>query len=191
MGFGSGGGVKTTSILEIGADEAGGEGYRGLLVSLLTIMDIDHEQTLSQAEYVQAAKPLGFDATDDAWAGLCARFGDKTSKERPKTAEEVKDTALDLKLLGAYFQNRYDSLLEELLRRLLKGIVYTSKRSEELDRRLQIVEDTLDTTVLKEKREREAKVQKTLRRWKHQYTSVAFEGGSSSWWGRRSCGCGR
>ena len=92
-------------------------------------MDIDHEQTLSQAEYVQAAKPLGFDATDDAWAGLCARFGDKTSKERPKTAEEVKDTALDLKLLGAYFQNRYDSLLEELLRRLLKGIVYTSKRS--------------------------------------------------------------
>ena len=141
VGFGSGEAAeeRKTSILDVGADESGGDGYKGLLISLLTIMDVDHEQTLSQAEYEQAAKPLGFDASDDAWAALCARFGDKSSKERPKTADgkvDVKDTALDLSLLGAYFQNRYDSLLEELLRRLLKGIVYTNKLSERLDKRL-------------------------------------------------------
>ena len=129
----------------------GGEGTRGLLVSLLTLFDINHSKNLSRHEYAQAAGPLGFDTSVDAWLQLCGRFGDKSSKKqlekhqdgRPVTGGEV-DTTLDLTLLGEYFSNKYDPLLEELLRRLLRGVINVSARSAMLERRLRVVEDHLE-----------------------------------------------
>ena len=103
------------SILDAGVK---GEGLRGLLISLLTIFDVNKTGFLSKHEYEQAAGPLGFDTSDDAWTALCQKFGDKTSRQRPVTAEGITDTQLDMQLIGAYFSNKYDPLLEEILRRL-------------------------------------------------------------------------
>jgi hypothetical protein len=93
-----------------------GEGLKGLLISLLTIFDVDGTRNLTKDEYVQAAGPLGIDVSDSAWAALCVRFGNESTKKRPTTApedQESVDTSLDLTLLGAYFSNKYDSVLEE------------------------------------------------------------------------------
>ena len=69
------------------------EGLRGLLISLLSLMDVDKTRPLTKHEYVQAAGPLGFDVTDEAWSSLCARFGNETT--RTNGQENDDDTHLD------------------------------------------------------------------------------------------------
>ena len=163
------------SILDVGADQPG-EGLRGLLVSLLTIFDRDHSRTLTKEQFSQAAEPLGFDTSDEAWLALCGRFGDKTSKQRPTTAEGIIDTALDLSLLGEYFSNKYDPLLEDILRRVVRGVATTWTHACNVDRRLRVVEEHLENTSMRDVRERELKINRTLRRWKHKYTAPVFDG---------------
>ena len=149
------------------------EGLRGLLISLLSLMDVDKTRTLTKHEYVQAAGPLGFDVTDEAWSSLCARFGNETT--RTNGQENDDDTHLDLNMIGAYFVNKYDPLLEEIIRRLLIGIVNNSVRSTRLEARLRTVEEHLESTSMREIREREMRINKTLRRWRQQSISVAFD----------------
>jgi hypothetical protein len=140
-------GATTESILE----QTSGEGLKGLLVSLLSLFDTDNTRQLTQDEYVAAAAPLGFDVSPEAWAKLCARFGDQQSKKPRATGDDAAapafDTSLDLTLLGAYFSNKYDHLLEEVVRRLLKGIVSTNSRAAALEKRLGAVEGLLDSTI--------------------------------------------
>ena len=104
------------SILQEGGSS--GVAMRGLLVSLLTIFDTNGSKHLSKDEFVDAAGPLGYDATDKAWAALRARFGDRIVREDDPEGEHSQ---LDLDLVGEHFKHKYDSVLEELLRRLLKG----------------------------------------------------------------------
>lgn len=144
-----------------------GEGVRGLIVSLLTIFDVDNNRRLTKQEYAQAAGPLGFDVNEEAWASLCQRFGDKTSKAKKQVSDNTEED-LDLSLLGAFFANKYDSLLEEIVRRLLRGIISTNSRAQALEKRMHDVERLLDSTLRREIREREHRVNKTLRRWRHQ-----------------------
>ena len=101
---------------------------------------------------MQAAGALGFDVTDEAWSSLCARFGNETT--RTNGQENDDDTHLDLNMIGAYFVNKYDPLLEEIIRRLLIGIVNNSVRSTRLEARLRTVEEHLESTSMREIRER-------------------------------------
>lgn len=159
------------SIVEGESLNAGeGSSLRGLLISLLTIFDINHNKTLTQEEFTQAATPLGFDTGPGAWEQVCNRFGDLSSKKRSTadTAEEDEGgRSIDLTLVGSYFANRYDPVLEELLRRLLTGIMNASARNLQLERRLRVVEEHLEQTSMREQRERQHKINQTLRRWKH------------------------
>ena len=111
--------------------------------------------------------------TDEAWSSLCARFGNETT--RTNGQENDDDTHLDLNMIGAYFVNKYDPLLEEIIRRLLIGIVNNSVRSTRLEARLRTVEEHLESTSMREIREREMRINKTLRRWRQQSISVAFD----------------
>ena len=194
-------GKSGEAILDAGKGSSG-DTINGLLVSLLTIFDTDNDHCLNRDEFEQAATPLGFDTSAEAWATLVERFGDKISKGASAggdtfgdratasrraaaavaapTADEdgapvVEQESLDLSLLGAYFANKYDSLLEGLLRRLMRGIIYTNQRNADLESRLRIVEEHLEQTSMRTMRERQSKINKTLRRWRHQYTSVAFD----------------
>ena len=40
---------------------------------------VENSKRLTRDEYSNAAGPLGFDTTHEAWLALCARFGDKSS----------------------------------------------------------------------------------------------------------------
>ena len=154
-----------------------GDGMRGLLISLLTIFDVNKTGTLSHEEYSDAAGPLGFDTSDEAWHALVLKFGEKNANERPSTADGIDESqVLDMQLIGAYFSNKYDPLLEEILRRLIRGIISTNKRSAQLEHRLKVVEDHLEVTSMREMREREMKIKKTLRFWTNRITAPVFDG---------------
>ena len=151
-----------------------GASLKGLLISLLTLFDVNRSGSLTQEEFSQAAAPVGFKVSDEAWAALCARFGNELTSEVAAAAGE--SDAIDLSLFGTYFSNRYDALLEELLRRLMCGVVNCHAKNVQLERRLRSVEDHLAATSIRVEQERRHKIQRTLRRWRHQYTSLAFDG---------------
>lgn len=155
-----------------------GEGLRGLLISLLTIFDVKKTGTLTQDEYKAAAGPLGFDTSEEAWHALVLKYGEKNANNRPSTAEGAPTDAqvLDMQLIGAYFSNKYDPLLEEILRRLIRGIISTNARSESLEKRLKVVEDHLEATSMRAMRERDMKIKKTLRFWSNRTTAPVFDG---------------
>ena len=157
--------------MEAGATGHEEHGIKGLLVSLLTLFDTNRTNSLSKEEYLQAAAPLGFDISDAAWMALCARFGDKTSKEMKAVHDGRED--LDLNLLGSYFANKYDKLLEEVLRRLLKGIINTNARETALEKRVKKMEEHLETALTQQERERQHKIAKTLRQWRNTCASAA------------------
>ena len=163
------------SILEVDQTAGEGGGIRGLLVSLLTIMDVNHNGVLSREEFTLAAEPLGFDVSDGAWADLRQRFGDQ---QQDKPASEQADV-VDLSLVGALFSNKYDPLLEELLRRLLKGVMVTHRYARQMEGRLRVVEEHLEQTSMRELRERKQRIEKTLRRWRNKTAVIAFDGWKS------------
>lgn len=145
------------------------EGVRGVLISLLTLFDTNGNRTLTKEEYKNAAGSLGFDTGDAAWEALCRRFGDKNNQQSSTTEEMVEHAFLDLNLLGSYFANKYDRLLEEILRRVVGGIINSNTRSATLEARMEKMEAHLEMTSMREERERTARVNQTLRRWKHKY----------------------
>ena len=152
-------------------DSQDGPGHvTGLLVSLLSIFDYNGNGLLTKEEFVNAAGPMGFDVSDASWDELYRRYGDKNNKQA--TEEEMATVFLDLNLLGHYFANRYDTLLEGIMRRLVNGIISATDRGNALEKRLRVVEEHLEATSYREKRDREARVNQTLRRWKHKYAAL-------------------
>ena len=131
------------SILEAASQREEG-GLSGLLISFLTLFDVNSTRRLTHDAFAQAATPLGFDTSPEAWAALCDRFGDATSKQGKRRPKSEGDETLDLSLLSAHFQNRYDALLEDVIRRLLKGIIHVNAKAIGLEQRLLLVEEELE-----------------------------------------------
>ena len=148
--------------MELSEDiEGQSEELKGLLISMLTIFDLDRSRTLSKDEYVRAAAPLGFDVSDSAWIKLRRRFGD--------VKEGQEDGGIDLDLIGGFFANKYDTVLQEMLRHLLIGVVNTNSRNAQLEKRLRAAEEHLEATSMREMREKENRIAQTIRRWRHRY----------------------
>jgi hypothetical protein len=164
-----------TSILHPSVGAGGEGGAKGLLVSLLTLMDVNRNNVLTHGEYASTAQPLGFDVSTEAWVELVDRFGDQNRDKSDWRRDPLLDS-IDLSLLSGYTSTKIDPLIEELLRRLLRGVMNTFRYNQQLEKRLQVVEQHLDHFVLGAEREKQRKVNLTLRRWKHKWVAFAFDG---------------
>ena len=179
-------------------------GVKGLMVALLGIFDTDGSHELSREEFSFNAAALGYEASDAAWASLCNRFGlvrpdeqvksatpqgqgspqGRASPQRrgnrspgPDAAEEEEEN-LDLGLVADHFVNRYDPVLEGILRQMMGGLRHIVARVGAL-------EETMDTVHGSSMRDRDRKMERTLRRWQHGIMSVAWEAWSKVVKGQR------
>ena len=118
-------------------DSAGG-GSGALLIALMNIFDTEGAHCLSKEAFVKCTSALGYVSSDTSWEALAKRFG-LVQPEAPKLTEEealwrrphsppAPKQILDLGLVADHFVNKYDSVLEELLRRLLGGILTLADR---------------------------------------------------------------
>lgn len=163
--------LPATSSLLDGDTDAGG--VKGLVVSLLAIFDTNGSGRLSKGEFSEGASALGFHHDEKAWGSLHARYGDREQAMEQRAGEEQ---SLDLNLIGAYFQNKFDPVLEAVMRRLLMAIMFNNERSVAVDARLRAVEAKLESSAEREARERQHRANQVIRKWKHQHTSLAFDG---------------
>ncbi|KOO23069.1 hypothetical protein Ctob_010466 [Chrysochromulina tobinii] len=138
-------------------------------------MDVNRNNVLTHGEYASTAQPLGFDVSTEAWVELVDRFGDQNRDKSDWRRDPLLDS-IDLSLLSGYTSTKIDPLIEELLRRLLRGVMNTFRYNQQLEKRLQVVEQHLDHFVLGAEREKQRKVNLTLRRWKHKWVAFAFDG---------------
>jgi hypothetical protein len=165
-----------TSILHPSVGAGGEGGAKGLLVSLLTLMDVNRNNVLTHGgEYASTAQPLGFDVSTEAWVELVDRFGDQNRDKSDWRRDPLLDS-IDLSLLSGYMSTKIDPLIEELLRRLLRGVMNTFRYNQQLEKRLQVVEQHLDHFVLEAEREKQRKMNLPLHRWKHKWVAFAFDG---------------
>ena len=106
----------------------GESAVRGLLVTLLNLFNVDSGSTLSRLEFTAGAAALGYDISDEKWAGLYKRFAMANAPDD----EDHEVEELDLSLLGERFRAMYDPLLEALLRQTLRGLIFQSARISKL-----------------------------------------------------------
>ena len=139
-------------------------GARGLLVTLLNLFNTDGEaKFLAYSEFASSAAALGYDTSENAWAQLCTRFNNRNAappspgKDGPAAGTEEQ---LDLRLMGEHFRNRYDNLLEDLLRQQMRGLMHLAARVTGLEEAMYEVQN-------KGTKERELKLQRVVRYWRN------------------------
>ena len=81
----------------------GESAVRGLLVTLLNLFNVDSGSTLSRLEFTAGAAALGYDISDEKWAGLYKRFAMANAPDD----EDHEVEELDLSLLGERFHDAY------------------------------------------------------------------------------------
>lgn len=181
-------------------------GVKGLIVAMLGIFDTDGSAKLSREEFGLSASALGYEASPAAWQSLCNRFGlvkpgspppspeasspdkglndpaGKGGRNRsPTRRAETPDPAdenLDLGLISNHFANKYDTVLEGVLRQIMGGLVHTAARVSAL-------EETMEEVHGASIRDRERKMEAVMRRWQNGILSVAFEAWSKLCAGQR------
>lgn len=186
-------GFKKPNMLEtFGGEDAA----RGLLVTLLHLFNTDGGDFLSRDEFSTGAKALGYDTSDEAWHSLCMRFW--SSSQATETGEQ-NEVQLDLSNVAYHFRNKYDHLLEEILRQALRGITTLHERCDQLQkvRHLMIVLRSksqypfqaftiLDSSFALSQdmvamqgaaeRDRKRKIELVLRRMQNELVAKAFDG---------------
>ena len=134
----------------------GESAVRGLLVTLLNLFNVDSGSTLSRLEFTAGAAALGYDISDEKWAGLYKRFAMANAPDD----EDHEVEELDLSLLGERFRAMYDPLLEALLRQTLRGLIFQSARISKL-------EESLDSVMNAGERDRNSKIQRVMNRFRN------------------------
>ena len=137
---------------------------------MLGIFDIDGSRELSKAELGLNADALGYLASDATWDVLVKRFGtvDRGSPPDADAAKKLAPDPLDLQLVGDYFSNKHDALLECVLRQMMKGLKHLSARCAQL-------ELSVDELSGGAERDRQRKLSSIVRRWQHGLLHLAFE----------------
>ena len=163
-------------VLRPMSDRASESPIHELLVCLLSCFD-DGTEKLHKDVWAVKGKAMGYITDDSEWDRLKERFGKRqgaygAEANPPPTAANV----LDLGLVGSYFSNKHGEVIQELMRRITIGLARNEARTDSLEERLAATEAVLDRTVLQAERDRHNRAQAVLRRWKHQHTSVAFDG---------------
>lgn len=135
---------------------------RGLLVTLVNLFDTDNTRTLDIKSFEAGAAALGYSCSESSWSALCKRLGASS------TVSSEGNPCLDIGLLADHFSNRYDAVLEEVLKRLLSGMIALASRASSL-------EAAVDGLVNRDERERERKLKMVILRWKHGLLLCAFQ----------------
>ena len=95
--------------------------------------------------------------------GTALRFNNRNAappspgKDGPAAGTEEQ---LDLRLMGEHFRNRYDNLLEDLLRQQMRGLMHLAARVTGLEEAMYEVQN-------KGTKERELKLQRVVRYWRN------------------------
>lgn len=162
------------------------DGARGLLVTLVSLFNLDGGDSLSHEHFCLGAEALGYDSSEIAWKQVCSRLGvvnvPSPTREPPrevsptrggsspktKASPPTMHAELDLALTGEYFGNKYDHLLQGVLQQQLRGMM-------SLAARVSTLEETVDGLTGRAGRERERKLQGMMMRWKHGLLVIALD----------------
>jgi len=149
----------------------GEDAARGLLVTLLHLFNYDGGETLYRDEFSIAGKALGYDTGDEAWHQLCMRFWSSAQAQRSPSPGGTKqeDKELDLSNVAYHFRNKYDNLLEEILRQTLRGLTTLSARMSSVETELHAMRGASE-------RDRKTKMNLVLLRLKNSLLVKALEG---------------
>ena len=149
-------------------------GVRGLLTCVLSIFDTSCARQLSQDVVRLNAAALGYELTDEVWMALCKRLGTVGGN----------GTNLDLHMTSDHFSNKYDTVLEGILRQMMRGLAQQQQRLSELEDQLEVLtmqrlsglEERFDALTGGAERDRKRRLEAVARRWKHGLLALAFDG---------------
>ena len=144
MGVNSPGGTNAATMPKPDLADTVEGGPRGLLVTLLNLFDTDADASLTRKEFEAGVKALGYEFSESTWAQMFGRFGQTLGN---RIGDPMKSDELDLSLLGDFFRNKYDPLLEDTLRQLMRGVVSLASRVSGLEAEVSSLHSKLESDV--------------------------------------------
>eukprot|EP00966_Prymnesium_polylepis_P265628 6136374-Prymnesium_polylepis.1 len=133
------------------SDRASESPIHELLVCLLACFD-DGTEKLHKELWEAKAKAVGYIADEGEWKHLMGRFA--LRPDQKGFGEPDEPNCLNLGLVGTYFANKHGEVIQELIRRMMIGLVRSQARADGLEERLEVAEAILDRTVLAVRRGR-------------------------------------
>ena len=132
-----------------------------LLIALLSLFDFNGTGALSDSEWQRGNQALENQTSDAEFEELCNRFGRST-----EDGETVLDYRKALGIFGA--RKPIEGHMEDLMRRLMKSLMAMTARIVGL-------EEILQRTSREAEVERERRLGRVMRTWRHRHTSMVFD----------------